>query len=611
MPPRLRIGIVGLGSRGLSVLERVTHLAGGRPDLPIEVLVFEPAEPGVGVHGTDLPDYLVLNTIAEQLTIFPGRESIEGALPDDLRTKDARTFLSWCGMNGLSVRPDGSVGVGHGRPVEGTDFLPRRVLGQYLAWAFARIAGACPGHVRVVVHREQVAAVVPAADQGGFAIRTLAGRSRTVDRLALTLGHGTWFDAGPPSAHRRCLPAYPPDVSRIGPGDVVGIEGLGLAAQDALAAMTVGRGGRFDGRASGSRVYRPSGSEPRVVMFSDSGLPFRVRPDTWVGREKHRPVAFTRAAVRALVDGLPKGAADFETHFLPLILLEMRVAHRLARAGMEGTDGVRRRMEAAAAEGALEKALDDLDRGEASFDPLDHLHFRVPAEAEAPAWAEAFIREDLRQGRLGLRCSPLKNAIEVWRDLRDEIRLAVDHGTLSCPSRTRFYAVWAPAINRMVAGPQKERHEELLALMDSGLVEIAARPARSQASPSGRLTVAFANARAVDFDWLVKAHLPRFAPDRPGSLVHSLLARGFLTKSRCRPPDSIALDGSCAPLGKEGNGIDTVAVLGPMAEGETYYNHYVPSPSGPSRAFTDAHRVAKRLMRAGDGQSPPVTTSAS
>jgi hypothetical protein len=39
-----------------------------------------------------------------------------------------------------------------------------------------------------------------------------------------------------------------------------------------------------------------------------------------------------------------------------------------------------------------------------------------------------------------------------------------------------------------------------------------------------------------------------------------------------------------------------VWVLGPLLEGTTFYNHYVPSPRAPSRALQEAHDCVAELF---------------
>ena len=69
------VAIVGLGSRGLSVLERLLALAEQAGDrLRIELI--DPVGDGAGVHPVSQPDYLLLNTICSQVSMFPDRHSV-------------------------------------------------------------------------------------------------------------------------------------------------------------------------------------------------------------------------------------------------------------------------------------------------------------------------------------------------------------------------------------------------------------------------------------------------------------------------------------------------------------------------------------------------------
>lgn len=40
-------------------------------------------------------------------------------------------------------------------------------------------------------------------------------------------------------------------------------------------------------------------------------------------------------------------------------------------------------------------------------------------------------------------------------------------------------------------------------------------------------------------------------------------------------------------------------MLGPLAEGSCYYNHYVTSAGAPSRLFIDAHKAASAILDTG------------
>src|SRR5437879_3730968 len=70
---RTRIAIIGLGPRGLCVLERTIAFVKGLPLFKrkyIDLYLFDPSEPGAGCHDINQPGYLLVNTVASQITQF-------------------------------------------------------------------------------------------------------------------------------------------------------------------------------------------------------------------------------------------------------------------------------------------------------------------------------------------------------------------------------------------------------------------------------------------------------------------------------------------------------------------------------------------------------------
>ncbi len=72
---RYSITIIGMGPRGLSILERVAAFARASACL-LQVNLVEPGECGPGVHGPQLAPHLLCNTEAGLLTIFPAQGTL-------------------------------------------------------------------------------------------------------------------------------------------------------------------------------------------------------------------------------------------------------------------------------------------------------------------------------------------------------------------------------------------------------------------------------------------------------------------------------------------------------------------------------------------------------
>ena len=101
--PLLKIAIVGLGPRGLSIFERLLSAAELLPDRYIDLAIFEPDKPGCGVHAVEQPGYLMLNTVAGQIGTYPDAAALS-ELPKST-PRPGPDFLNWCRSkhNGLST----------------------------------------------------------------------------------------------------------------------------------------------------------------------------------------------------------------------------------------------------------------------------------------------------------------------------------------------------------------------------------------------------------------------------------------------------------------------------------------------------------------------------
>lgn len=604
-PDPLAIGIVGLGPRGLTVLERILTLAAHAPDRRFEVAVFEPGEPGTGLHSPGQPDYLLLNTIACQLSMFPDAAAL-GA-PEERRGPN---FFEWCLRRNVRIGEDGLPCGAGGRAVRETDFLPRRLLGEYLLWTFRTLMATAPPNVSVTIHRERAVEAVPRSGPAGFVLRGESGIEATVSRLFVCLGHtGRRSPAGSPAAKEIAAPyPLPAATDAIPPGAATALGGFGLAAMDVLAGLTVGRGGRHV-RRDGRQVYLPSGREPKIILFSRTGIPFRTRPDTTPDRKKFQPLVLTPAAIAELRTQTADGRLDFERAVLPLLKQEMLAAYHIASAGLSG-DGaaaaLREVLSVAARAGRLDAEFPALAERHGTFSPDDHLLLTAPeglSGDEYVRWVRNFIEADLAESSKGLARSPIKAALEVWRDLRDVLRSIVDFRGLDEASHEYYFGTVAQLSSRLVTGPQKERYEDLLAVMDAGIAEIFPGIDPTIASlPDGRISLRgkgdAAPVRIIDH--VVRARLATPGLIDTDSHFLTALGQAGLIRPRCARYglDGIDVDALSHPLGAPDGLAKALWIFGPNVEGASYYNHYVPSSGAYSRAFADAHRAAVECMTA-------------
>lgn len=540
IPPHdaFTVVVVGTGPRGLSVLERLAVLLSdsGTSPRPVRIYAVDDVEVGAGrVWRTDQDDWYTMNTVVGQVTMFSGE-------PDGGRARPGAgpSLGQWLA--------DATPGRGD-RPALGPDdFASRRDYGRYLRFVYRTITDELPSHVRLIPVRARVSAVRP-EPRGGYDVTLDDTWSLTADRVVLATGH----PRNEPDDVDRSMLRFTegrPGVRYIGgdsaadmdlgtgvnSGCTVAIRGLGLTFYDVLLSLTVGRGGSFTRDGDGHLRYVPSGREPRIVAGSRSGLPIPAR-----GRNQKEPghvhpalfltqeaVAQARARRRA---GTGSTRLDFDEDILPLLLKEVehvyRTTHVRALAGAEEAERFAR------SHAALLAADDDTSvlLKEAGLEDVPALDLRALARPFAgetfpgrDAWQQrlfSVLRRDLDEAALGTLDGPLKAALDALRDLRGIVRSAIDYGGLLPMShRDAFLGSYAPVNALLSAGPPMVRTEQLIALMEEGLVEIVGPDTRfGTDEETGTFTVhspqVGGSRRAADV--LIDARIPSPALPRDSS----------------------------------------------------------------------------------------------
>ncbi|MEU8991316.1 FAD/NAD(P)-binding protein [Streptomyces sp. NPDC048558] len=605
------IAIVGMGSRGLGLLERLVSMCLAEP-FDITVHLVDPQDPGPGFHRADQPDYLLLNTVCAQLTAFADPDMVTGPAPIP-----GPSLYDWCVERDLRLQDDGcTIRPGTGRAVQPNDFLPRRLLSEYLVWAAEHIIAAAPEQLRLIRHQAAAVGLLPVDDREQVVLDN--GTSLVVDRVFLTVGHHTLHvpqrqDSGP--ATITCPYPLPESVESVGPGERVVVLGMGLTAMDVIASLTLGRGGRHVTDESGESRYLPSGREPQIILASRNGLPYRSRPVLNPGRVRCEPLVLTPARVQELRETRPGGRLNFAEDVVPLLEAEAELAYYRTCLALDTGDADTARREFVESVRAL-GADKLLTQARERFGPSP-VRGLLSGAAMAPSswatyqdyvdWFVARIADDLGEARSGLGVSPLKEALEVLRDHRDVLRAVVDPPGLDDESVNDFFGDFVGLVNRTVIGPQLERASELLALIEAGVV----RPAPGAHTTLRRSTDGDAAwtlesttldaAQRLEVDRVVLAHLQEpAADDAEGTLLGGLVKAGRLRTLRYRGTSTPGLD-----VTREGRAVDgagavqeRIFLLGPHTEGSSYYNHYVPSPGAPSRALRDAELALRTALSA-------------
>ncbi|KAI4120188.1 MAG: hypothetical protein LQ338_007197 [Usnochroma carphineum] len=547
------IAIVGAGPRGTSVLERLCASAQDflAPDAQLTVHIIDPSPPGPGrVWRTAQSPELLMNTVTSQVTLFTD-ESVVCSGP----IRPGPNLYMWA--------TDAEPGLG-------PDTYPSRVqYGRYLEWVFREVMHRAPSNVKVEVH----AARAVRLDDAPYGRQTLIlSTGSTLSGLAaviLTQGHLPLL-ATPEQqqltiyAKRhglRHIPAANPadvDLSSLAPGEPVLLRGLGLNFFDYMVLLTTSRGGRFTRIPGGAGLrYHPSGDEPRLYAGSRRGIPYQARGDNAKGPYgRHTPLLLTDEVIAGFRKRADSGdAPDFLSEIWPLIAKEVETVYYEVMLGRyrhgPGHLDFRDRFLATPHNSPQEaQLLNEFGIPEVncwSWDrisrPYTGCNFTTVSVWRD--WLLAYLREDVEQAALGNVEGALKAALDVMRDLRNELRLIVDHGGLPGLSRRDHLDSWYTPFNAFLSiGPPRERVEQTIALIEAGILHVI----------GPRLEV-----RAENGAWL--AH----SPEIPGSTVRvTTLIEARLPEPNLKHADDELLvhllkTGQCRPHtvdGYETGGLD-------------------------------------------------------
>ncbi|MDN6157736.1 MAG: FAD/NAD(P)-binding protein [Brevibacterium sp.] len=371
------VAIIGAGPRGLSVLERLVALTAERfagTDAPPTIVVhlIDPYPPGAGIiWRTDQPETLLMNTTIAEQTVFPDSSCSflsADAAGDELGSDAAASHF---GPDMAQWYRDG----GGTDPVDAT-FPSRRLYGRYLRDAYARVRDTAPDFVEIVEHLTKVESVIdlPPVEPLGHTptdpervppqlVRCEDGTTIITSAVVLAVGHipsaqteerarlaafaqrsgGRYIPQG--------LPADAP-VAEVAPGSRVIVRGMGLNYFDLQTLFTHERGGRFepDLDVPGELRYVRSGEEPRLLLGSRRGVPYRSKPICPAHPRSPWPLRyFTKDNIALLaglegLDGERKAGARFNDQLWPLILADLRLAYystlaRIRPAAFAGDPG--------------------------------------------------------------------------------------------------------------------------------------------------------------------------------------------------------------------------------------------------------------------------------
>jgi len=555
------------------------------------------------------PDYLLLNTVCGLPTMFPPRRhstDIEG-----------ESFFAWVRRQADAVRPYGEHATSYDHLPSRSSYLPRALFGAYLQACFSHIVRQRPANVEILLHACD--AVGLRHDEGDECIECSDGTQVRSRFVVLTIGHTKNQSPGDGAVHDPYGFLEGLGDTSLGPDGSIGLAGFGLSSFDVLAGLTVGRGGTFFEGSDGRRRYKKSGDEPCIHMFSRSGLPYSARPYRDCGTFSYDPLLFDINRVRAIRSANSGRGLNFSSMLLPLLHIELRAAHcrrKLEVAGWSRSDEWWARLRMSDAN-VIEQWVNETEQLVGAFDVAGFLAAPALALGSRSEYRQCFVellKDDLREARLGLEGSTTKHLAEVLLHLRESLNAAVDFGGLDARSHDYFFGSFAGTVRRIAIGPQPERSEELIALIEAGVVKVELGPGPVvERRLDGAFDMAsrwFARPSSYVVSHIIQAQSPFPSLERSASSLLTVLVRSGRVRKHRRDVQfdaGVEIDRLHRPIGRSGQIEDSLFFLGPLCEGSIYYNTYVPTTIGWSPPFVEAEIVACQILRQmGVGPMPPL-----
>ncbi|MER0074901.1 FAD/NAD(P)-binding protein [Corynebacterium sp. KPL3739] len=591
------IALIGLGPRGISVLERLVAQLNtvSHPPEKLTLHLIDDAQHGGGkIWDINQPKYLCMNTFAHGMTLFSETNStveapvVEGptiyewirlTLGDAHVSPGARDYVA---AHPLDPQVLGEFGRTELEKLRPESYLPRALYGHYILWVFHSVLQDVPEWVEVKQHH---ARVVDIESREGADILHL--NNDTTVAAGSTLAVTGWQNQGYTENERWILKTLednpslrwiradnPIDqgVDSIKDNEKVLVRGLGMGFFDILILSTVGRGGKFveDSSKPWGMRYEATGTEPTFAAASRRGYPFLPQSN-----EGALPPAAEIPRLKKVVAELSHrtGARsiNYDTEVWPAVARDAYQAYidTLARVEPESLRASREEIIAAldatpVDAGVAYNGLAQLDEVIArhttkDFSLLRWMHLLTEDFSNQQELTEHIAQslcEDLAESQKGPD-SPVRAALWSVGFSRKPTQVLGAEGRYTLESRHHMFDKAISLGQTTCSGPPPFRTQQLLALVDAGIVSfVGGNPVLGTNADAGEWTISSSasGGKRIPGTTLLDAwvHKPDIRRTPHDSFMHSLVESG-----RVRAFTETASDGIEVPTGSPAEDPDT------------------------------------------------------
>lgn len=600
----MQIALIGAGPRNLILTERLMTFA-NQSTTPVTITLFDPFPIGGRVWSPEQSPYFIANTIASHATLFSD-ESIESPFPG-LRGPNWYEWLNTVAADFIKeqnyTHQDYFLNVIAN--LTPNTYPSRALMGVYAAWTFEQIIKHANPNVHIVHRRLNVTKTLQKDNQ--FELTFSDGTTELMDQVILTPGHlptehtpeeQVFADSG-----LTYLPVGHPGEAKLdllpAKQDVI-FRGLGLSFFDYMAALTLGRGGKFDRDTNGRLVYTPSGHEPHIIAGSRRGELAHARGvNQKPAHVSYVPKIFTSERLTATQP------TDFHM-FFRMIKAEMQLVYY--QNLLSEQPDVYPGDASAFIEGLI--ASDNLEETVVASDlPAEYYYdwARVyPHTVTSDVTVmNALLTTDIADAELGNAAGPYSGSYEIVKDLRSLIRQYLYAGIFDGTGYAAFLDLFGPFNNTVAVGPPLERIEELQALIAAGIVTIA--------NPGLKVEVHDHHYQATDdagnewiADYLVEARLPSTNITKvTNPLMHQLYVDKYIEPVTMTRTDqstysipAVHVNPRTLQTQNASGQMDNLFIWGlPTEGGNRWFTTFLPRPNDHDSNMVDAETIAQTIFK--------------
>lgn len=612
----LKLCVVGGGPRGLALIERLISKYNNSNHI-VSIHWIDDSSHGPGrIWNPYNPTYFLMNTVCSQLSAFPDEST-----GFNEKYIHGPTMYEWiCSEESIRWLSGDEELLTQAKGINDNSYPSRSLYGAYLAWAAEKIILTRKSNIRISILNERVTEIV--SDGESRYLITSSESHYSFDYIMLALGHiNTSMSDNEVNKNKEfssCGAYYIPPgdadlvkFKKINKNDNALFFGIGLTFFDYMEALTKQRGGEFYENSHGLLKYKPSGDEPNIYISSRTGVPYHARGfNEKKPNERWEPRFINEEFIKSLNDYCGSSEISFGKHLWCKVISEVELAYTLSElndnkyesciinAINEGGDCYKNKRKSLGLSGygfPWDKVLNPKIS--------NRVFYGIDEYQEA---CLNYLKLDIEHANGGNKSNPFKCALDVLRDIRNEVRMSTQGGGISDRSyQDELNYFYTPMNTFLSIGPPVQRIKELSALIQSGVAKILPPEMFFNYDKENRsLSIDFKEPffKSINIDCVVEARQQKFIVSKSTDpLIKNLMKNGIISphiyssgaESGCINISHHSLN----VIDDHGNIDDRLFCYGVPTEGITWGTAATIRPFFNSFIFQDAERIVNKITK--------------